>query len=147
MIERDQTIKADAGKRRLTLVPLEIIEDIAEVREYGLKKYGSSESWQSVEIERYRDSSFRHFLAYLRDPDGVDEESGIKHYKMWACNCAFLCALERKRQQNAKREKDVRTCRKDKQKMSHLRKTYDIATSKRSDTILRRVRKLFKRCG
>ena len=36
----DQTIKADAGKPRLTLVPQQIIYDIAKVREYGLAKQG-----------------------------------------------------------------------------------------------------------
>ena len=90
----DQTIKADAGKRRLTLVPHQIIYDIAEVREYGVNKYGEKESWKKVEIERYRDAMYRHLLAYLKDPSGVDEESGIKHLKHLACNVAFLCELE-----------------------------------------------------
>lgn len=90
----DQTIKADAGKPKLTLVPQQIIFDIAEVREYGLKKYGKSESWKNVDIQRYRDATFRHFLAYLRDPDGVDEESGISHLSHLACNVAFLCEME-----------------------------------------------------
>ena len=35
----NQTAKADAGKPKLTLVPRQIIYDIAEVREYGNKKY------------------------------------------------------------------------------------------------------------
>ena len=47
----DQTIKADLGKPRVTLVPLEIIKNIARVREYGLAKYGDSESWKAVEVE------------------------------------------------------------------------------------------------
>lgn len=94
MIERDQTIKADAGKRQLTLVPTQIIEDIAEVREYGNRKYGDSESWRRVEIQRYRDALFRHLIAYVRDPQGVDEESGIPHYKHMACNLAFICEME-----------------------------------------------------
>lgn len=94
----DQTIKADAGKRQLTLVPTQIIEDIAEVREYGNRKYGDSESWRRVEIQRYRDALFRHFIRYIRDPDGVDEESGLKHYKHMACNMAFLCELEKENQ-------------------------------------------------
>ena len=34
-MNRDQTAKADAGKARLSLVPTQIIWDIAEVREYG----------------------------------------------------------------------------------------------------------------
>ena len=90
----NQAIKADAGKARLTLVPQQILWDIAEVRAYGLKKYGSAENWKKVEIERYKDAAFRHFLKYLRDPQGVDEESGISHLKHLACNIAFLCELE-----------------------------------------------------
>lgn len=91
----DQSIKADAGKARLTLVPQQILWDIAEVRAYGLKKYGSAENWKKVEIERYKDAAFRHFLNYLRNPQGVDEESGISHLKHLACNIAFLCELEK----------------------------------------------------
>jgi hypothetical protein len=90
----NQTAKADAGKPRLTLVPRQIIYDIAEVREYGNKKYGDPENWREVEVERYRDAAFRHFMAYLNNPQGVDGESGIKHLKHLACNIAFLCELE-----------------------------------------------------
>ena len=99
----DQSIKADAGKPKLTLVPQQILYDVAEVREYGINKYGEKENWKSVEIERYRDATFRHFLAYLRDPQGVDVESGLKHIKHLACNIAFLCELE------AMNEKEKRT--------------------------------------
>lgn len=92
----NQEIKADAGKPKLTLVPRRIIVDVARVREYGVKKYGEKESWREVEVERYRDAMFRHFLKYLDDPDGVDEESGLPHLWHVACNCAFLCELEGK---------------------------------------------------
>lgn len=90
-----QTAKADAGKLDLTLVPLQMIEDVAEVREYGNKKYGDPDNWKTVDIQRYRAALFRHLLAYLRDPDGVDAESGIKHYKHMACNMAFICEMEK----------------------------------------------------
>lgn len=93
--EPDQTIKADSGKPKLTLVPQQIIFDIAKVREYGLKKYGTSESWRDVDIQRYRDATYRHFLAYLKDPQGNDEESGLPHLSHLACNIAFLCELEK----------------------------------------------------
>lgn len=94
----DQTAKADAGKLKLSLVPTQIIRDIAEVREYGNNKYpdGGPDNWKNVEIQRYRDALFRHLLAYLDDPHGVDEESGIEHYKHMACNMAFLCEMEKK---------------------------------------------------
>lgn len=93
----DQTAKADAGKIRPTLVPIEAIEDIAVVRAYGNAKYpkGGSDNWKQVEVERYRDALFRHLLAYIKDPKSKDEESGIEHYKHLICNAAFICALER----------------------------------------------------
>lgn len=90
----DQTIKADAGKLPLTLVPREAIRAIARIRQYGEAKYGSAENWRQVAPERYRDAAFRHFLAYLDDPKGVDEESGLPHLWHCLCNLAFLCELE-----------------------------------------------------
>ena len=92
----DQSAKADAGKLRLTLVPRQIIRDIAEVREYGNRKYpdGGVDNWKQVEAQRYRDAAFRHFIEYLDNPDGVDKESGIKHRKHLECNLAFLAELE-----------------------------------------------------
>lgn len=89
----DQNIKKDGGKPRLTLVPRQIIYDIAKVREFGISKY-PSESWKKVEPDRYRDAAFRHFLLYLDNPTGVDAESGLPHLAHLACNIAFLCELE-----------------------------------------------------
>ena len=94
MEDNIQTAKADAGKPRLTLVPRKIIFAIARIREYGNKKYGSPDNWKQVEPQRYRDAAFRHFLSYLDDPRGVDEESGLPHLWHLACNIAFLCEME-----------------------------------------------------
>ena len=91
----DYTAKHDEGKLDLTLVPRQIIWDIAAVREYGNKKYGDPDNWKTVEITRYRAAAFRHLLAYLEDPHGVDDESGLLHLSHLACNIAFLCELER----------------------------------------------------
>ena len=90
-----QTAKADAGKLQLTLVPRQIIRAIAEIRMYGNCKYHNPENWRTVEPERYRDAAFRHFLAYLDDPYGLDEESGLPHLWHLCTNCAFLCELEK----------------------------------------------------
>lgn len=92
---KNQNAKADAGKPRLTLVPRQIIWDIAEIREYGNRKYHDPDNWKQVEIERYRDAAYRHFMAYLDDPKGVDSESGLPHLAHLACNIAFLCELEK----------------------------------------------------
>lgn len=92
----DQTAKADAGKPRLTLVPLQILFDIARVREYAVNtKYKDPDNWKKVEVERYRDAMFRHLVAYIQDPHGVDEESGLSHLAHLATNVAFLCELEK----------------------------------------------------
>ena len=90
----NQKAKADSGKLQIHLVPTQIIRDIAEVRMYGNEKYGDPDNWKTVEKWRYVDALLRHLLLYLDDPAGVDEESGIKHYKHAACNMAFICAME-----------------------------------------------------
>lgn len=90
----DQKVKMDYGKPKLTLVPRKIIFEIAKVREYGIQKYLDPENWRQVEIERFRDAAFRHFMAYLDDPCGYDEESGLPHLSHLACNIAFLCELQ-----------------------------------------------------
>lgn len=90
---RDQSAKADAGKRRLSLVPMQILFDIAEVREYGCRKYKDPNNWKRVSIDRYLDALLRHTIAFVRDLKGNDAESGIKHYKHVACNLAFICEL------------------------------------------------------
>lgn len=94
---QDQKVKADEGKPKLTLVPLQIIYDIASVREYGNAKYpeGGIDNWKQVEPQRYKDAAFRHFLAYIQDPTGVDEESGLPHRWHLECNLAFLAELEK----------------------------------------------------
>ena len=98
-IHRDavnQKAKADYGKEELTLVPRRIIHDICAIRMYGNKKYpeGGPDNWKQVEIERYRNAAYRHFLAYLDEPQGKDKESGFPHLWHLACNIAFLCEME-----------------------------------------------------
>lgn len=94
----DQTAKSDAGKPRLSLVPSQIIRDIARVREYAVDgKYKDPDNWRRVEPERYRDAMYRHLLAYIDDPRGVDDESGLPHLWHLATNAAFLCELEKER--------------------------------------------------
>ena len=93
--ERDQRAKADAGKPRLTLVPTQILYDIAAVREFAVNtKYKDPDNWKQVEIERFRDALFRHLLLYLNNPKGLDEESGLPHLWHLVTNGAFLCELE-----------------------------------------------------
>lgn len=89
----DQSAKSDAGKLELSLVPTQIIRDVAQVRMYGAKKYHNPDNWKKVEMQRYVNALYRHFLAFIDDPASVDEESGIPHYKHMACNMAFICEM------------------------------------------------------
>lgn len=103
----NQDAKFDGGKAQLTLVPTQIFFDIARIREYGVKKYKDPENWKRVEIERYRDAMYRHWLAYVNDPHGLDEESGMPHLWHVACNCAFLCEMEKGKYD---KKEDVEIC-------------------------------------
>lgn len=87
--------KDDKGKLRLSLVPCGIIRDIARVREYGIEKYHDPENWRKVELRRYIDAFYRHWLAFVEDNGAIDAESGLAHYMHCACNMAFICELMR----------------------------------------------------
>ena len=93
MSELKTEAKYDYGKIRPSLVPVQIIRDIAEAREYGVKKYSDPNNWKVVELQRYIDAFYRHWLAFIDDPFSVDGESGIEHYKHCACNLAFICSI------------------------------------------------------
>ena len=101
-MEYNQTIKADAGKPKISLVPSQIIYDIARVREYGNDKYpeGGKDNWKEVEPERYIDAAFRHLLAVKDDPNSIDAESKLPHIAHLACNVAFLCEMLKKSENN-----------------------------------------------
>lgn len=88
------TAKADDGKPRPTLVPTALIRAVTAVREFGTAKYKDADNWKKVSPERYRDATYRHWLKYLDDPNGKDEESKLPHLWHIACNVAFLIALE-----------------------------------------------------
>ena len=89
----EQTAKADAGKLQLSLVPTQIIKDVAEVRMYGNRKYKDPDNWKTVDVRRYIDALLRHTLEFVRDSKSIDAESGIAHYKHMACNMAFICEM------------------------------------------------------
>ena len=75
-------MKADRGKPSLTKVPRQIVRDIANVRDYGFAKYGEqADHWDMVEIERWRDAAYRHWLDYLDDPTGLIEHVSSKCFK------------------------------------------------------------------
>lgn len=91
--EDDQTAKKDGGKLDLTLVPMAIVEEIAKIREMGVKKYADPDNWKKVSIDRYWKATLRHILAAWNDMLSVDEESGLLHIAHASCNLAFIFEL------------------------------------------------------
>lgn len=92
-VKEAQQAKADAGKPRPTLVPVSLVEAVTAVREYGCHKYHDPENWRKVEAQRYKDATYRHWLAYLKG-EMQDPESGLPHLWHIATNVAFLIEME-----------------------------------------------------
>ena len=82
MIDR-QAAKQDAGKPRLSLVPSQIIWDIAQVREYGNVKYHDPDNWRTVEIERYIDALYRHFCVFWIIPAVLTKKADLSITNIW----------------------------------------------------------------
>lgn len=87
-------LKHDGGKPRLDLVPAEIIEAVGIVMTHGIEKYGEG-SYKNVNPKRYRAALMRHICKWLKEPHGVDEDSGLPHLYHIACNVAFLLELDK----------------------------------------------------
>ena len=92
-------LKHDGGKPRLDLVPPELIEAVGTVMTHGAEKYGEA-SYRNVEPKRYRSALMRHICKWLKEPHGLDEDSGLPHLWHVACNVAFLLELDKKPQSN-----------------------------------------------
>jgi hypothetical protein len=87
-------LKHDGEKARLDLVPPEIIEAVGKVMTFGAQKYGEA-SYKQVDPKRYRAALMRHICKWLKNPHGVDTDSGLPHLWHVACNVAFLLELDK----------------------------------------------------
>ena len=75
--------KQDEGKLNFALLPLEELEDLVRVMEYGAKKYGEKpreQNWKNVNngVDRYSAALLRHFVAW-RKGEVLDSESKLPH--------------------------------------------------------------------
>lgn len=88
----NQSVKKDNGKPRLDLVPLEILEPLARVREFAVKKYGQDgiEAWREISDDRLLAALLRHLVTYQKNHNALDEESGLPAIYHVAINAAFL---------------------------------------------------------
>lgn len=86
---RDQSAKADKDKLRMELIPVSAYESLGRVLTHGAKKYGP-DNWRLVETDRFVGALLRHLIAFLKDPNGVDADSGLKHTDHLLANAVFI---------------------------------------------------------
>lgn len=95
----NQAVKKDEGKPQLNLVPLDILEPLARVREFAVEKYGRDgiEAWREISEDRLLAALLRHTVEYQKDPYAVDRESGLPTAYHIGINGVFLAvkAMER----------------------------------------------------
>ena len=93
--EIEEGLKYDSGKLRWSLLPMEPIEQIVQIPEFGAKKY-TDNSWQQLENgkQRYYDALQRHLYAHYTKKEKNDPESNLPHLSHALTNCMFLLYLE-----------------------------------------------------
>ncbi len=86
-----EAVKHDQGKPDWSLLPLESLEEIVRVLEFGANKYAPG-NWASnggLSHRRVLSSLLRHIFAYMRGQDN-DPETGLSHLAHAGCNIVFL---------------------------------------------------------
>lgn len=99
--------KYDDGKPRPSLVPVEAIEAIMHVREFGKAKYADAEDWRKVPREKWLDALLRHVLHIWDNPLALDYESGLPALWHVITNGSFLCEAYKEDLQAAIMQKAV----------------------------------------
>lgn len=89
-------VKHDGGKLRWSLLPLQSVNEVLQVLEFGARKY-APDNWQKVPgaRERYYDAAMRHTTAWFNG-ESHDPESGYHHLAHAACCILFLLWFENK---------------------------------------------------
>jgi hypothetical protein len=89
----EEFVKYDSGKLRWSLLPWKAVSKLAEVIEYGAKKYAPNNWRKADDLSRYEDALLRHVVAHLQG-EKLDPESGLPHLAHALCNAAFLLELK-----------------------------------------------------
>lgn len=80
----------DSGKPPLAKVPLALTEAVANVMEYGHKKYGDYNNYKKgMEISRNLSCALRHIMAF-QNGENNDPESGQNHLGHAAARLGFV---------------------------------------------------------
>ncbi len=79
------TQKDVQGKAKLDLIPYKALVKVAEVREYGIKKYKDDQGWKSVAQKDFAVATLRHIYKWING-EQLDDESGLHHLHHAACS-------------------------------------------------------------
>jgi hypothetical protein len=88
-------IKELKNKLKYSLLPLDTLEEVIRVLEYGAKKY-EAQNWRYVNprAEIYFEAMMRHAVARYYRGEHNDPESGLLHTAHMATNALFLLNAE-----------------------------------------------------
>lgn len=92
-------LKFDGGKLRWDLLPLDVVEKLVEIYEFGANKYGEN-NWRNLQngYKRCRAALFRHLTAYDKG-EHVDSESGKSHLAHAAWNALSMVYFAEREQE------------------------------------------------
>jgi Domain of unknown function (DUF5664) len=76
--------KFDQGKPDLSYISLELVEEVARVREFGAKKYSKNNWKRGFKVSRSLAAALRHIFTFLSGEIN-DPESGLSHLGHAAC--------------------------------------------------------------
>jgi hypothetical protein len=81
--------KNDQNKPELSYLPLQELEQIALVLDFGAKKYARDNWKKGTNYMRMLSSAMRHLFAFIKGEDN-DSESGLPHLAHLGCCILFL---------------------------------------------------------
>ncbi len=91
----DEGRKDDGGKPRMDLLPFDALLDVADVLDYGAKKYAARNWEKGMLWGRMSGAALRHLGRWMTG-ENVDPESGRHHLAHFACCALMLLALAKR---------------------------------------------------
>lgn len=89
----DQTLKKDAGKAPMDLLPTPALREVAKVLGFGAKKYSRGGWLGGMAWSRLYGAAMRHLSSHMEGQD-TDNETGLSHLAHASCCCLFLLTYE-----------------------------------------------------
>lgn len=82
-------VKHDNGKIDWSLIPIEAMDEVLKVFQFGAEKYERWNYRKGFKQSRLIAAAFRHITAHMRGQD-FDEESGMRHLAHAGCCILML---------------------------------------------------------